>query len=75
MDDIDIDIDTRHRIGRARLLRRQGKTYDEIRIVVGRVRDETLAGWLKASPDRSRRTGPGHSMTSGDVAGRCRGPA
>jgi hypothetical protein len=48
--DIDIDIDIRHRIGRARLLRRQGKTYEEIRAVVGPVRDETMAGWLKGIP-------------------------
>jgi hypothetical protein len=39
------DLQTRHRIGRARLLRRTGKTYDEIRRVVGPVRDETLAAW------------------------------
>jgi hypothetical protein len=44
------DLDTRHRIGRAPLLRRLGKTYDEIRAVVGPVRDETLAGWLRGIP-------------------------
>jgi hypothetical protein len=40
----------RHRIGQARLLRRQGKTYEEIREVVGWVRDEDLAMWLKGVP-------------------------
>jgi hypothetical protein len=40
----------RHRIGKARLLRRQGKTYDEIRAVIGWVRDEQLARWLRAIP-------------------------
>jgi hypothetical protein len=44
------DIETRHRIGRARLLRRTGKTYAEIRAVVGPVRDETLARWLRGIP-------------------------
>jgi transcriptional regulator with XRE-family HTH domain len=59
-----MDLDTRHRIGRARLLRRLGKTYDEIRTVVGPVRDETLATWLAgiprpASTYRSRSMGDG----------------
>lgn len=40
----------RHRIGKARLLRRQGKTYEEIRALIGPVRDEQLAGWLKGIP-------------------------
>jgi hypothetical protein len=44
------DLETRHRIGQARLLRRTGKTYAEIRQVVGGVRDETLAAWLRGIP-------------------------
>jgi transcriptional regulator with XRE-family HTH domain len=40
----------RHRIGKARLLRRQGKTYNEIRAVIGPLDDKTLAGWLKGIP-------------------------
>jgi transcriptional regulator with XRE-family HTH domain len=38
------------RIARARLLRRGGKTYNEIRTVIGPVDDETLRSWLKAIP-------------------------
>jgi len=38
------------RIARARLLRRQGKTYAEIRAVVGHVSDDRLATWLAGIP-------------------------
>ena len=38
------------RIARARLLRRQGKTYAEIRAVVGDVSDDRLATWLAGIP-------------------------
>jgi len=34
------------RIARARLLRREGKTYAEIRAVVGAVSDDRLQTWL-----------------------------
>jgi hypothetical protein len=37
----------RHRIGQARLLRRQGKTYEEIRTVVGSVTEDDLRHWMK----------------------------
>ena len=37
-------------IARARLLRRQGKTYAEIRAVVGDVSDDRLQGWLVGIP-------------------------
>jgi transcriptional regulator with XRE-family HTH domain len=57
-----MDLETRHRIGRARLLRRLGKTYDEIRAVVGPVRDETLARWLSGIP-RPPTTYRGRAMT------------
>jgi hypothetical protein len=57
-----MDLDTRHRIGRARLLRQLGKTYDEIRTVVGPVRDETLADWPRGIP-RPPATYRGRSMT------------
>jgi DNA-binding transcriptional MerR regulator len=40
----------RQRIGRARLLRREGKTYDEIRAAIGEVGDDKLRSWLKAIP-------------------------
>lgn len=45
-----INLDDRHRIGQARLLRRQGKTYEEIRTQIGPVRDEDLARWLRGIP-------------------------
>lgn len=64
------DSDARHRIGQARLLRRLGKTYDEIRAVIGPVRDETLAGWLKGIP-RPAATYRSRSM-SDDLRRRCR---
>jgi len=38
------------RIARARLLRRDGKTYDEIRAVVGPVSDDRLQTWLAGIP-------------------------
>jgi hypothetical protein len=38
------------RIARARLLRRQGKTYDEIRAVLGPVDDKTLLIWCRGIP-------------------------
>lgn len=38
------------RIARARLLRREGKTYDEIRAVIGPIDDETLRRWCKGIP-------------------------
>lgn len=40
----------RHRVGKARLLRRQGKTYNEIREVIGPVDDQTLVRWLRGIP-------------------------
>jgi transposase-like protein len=65
-----MDLDARHRIGQARLLRRQGKTYDEIRAIVVPVRDEALAGWLRGIP-RPAATYRSRSM-SGDLRRRCR---
>jgi hypothetical protein len=44
------DLEQRHLIGRARLLRRQGKTYNEIRAVIGPCDDETLRSWLRGIP-------------------------
>jgi hypothetical protein len=46
------------RIARARLLRREGKTYAEIRAVVGEVSDDRLATWLAGipRPAQTRRT-------------------
>jgi hypothetical protein len=38
------------RIARARLLRRDGKTYAEIRAVVGDVSDDRLKTWLAGIP-------------------------
>ena len=38
------------RIARARLLRRQGKTYNEIRDVIGAVDDKTLLIWCRGIP-------------------------
>jgi transposase len=38
------------RIARARLLRRQGKTYDEIRAAIGPVGDDSMKGWLRGIP-------------------------
>ena len=42
--------DLQRRIARARLLRREGKTYDEIRAVVGDVSDDRLQTWLVGIP-------------------------
>jgi hypothetical protein len=39
-----------HRIGQACLLRRQGKTYNEIRAVIGPADSKTLAKWMKGIP-------------------------
>lgn len=53
------DLEHSHLIGRARLLRREGKTYDEIRAVIGPVRDERLQRWLRGIPrPLSTRRGP-----------------
>jgi hypothetical protein len=46
----------RHRVGKALLLRRQGKTYNEIRAVVGPVDDGTLVRWLRGIHVRLRLT-------------------
>jgi uncharacterized protein YerC len=48
-----------HRIGRARLLRREGKTYDEIRAIIGLVTDDDLRIWLRGipRPPETNRTG------------------
>jgi hypothetical protein len=40
----------RHFIGKARLLRRQGKTYNEIRGVLGPISDDKLIVWLRGIP-------------------------
>jgi hypothetical protein len=53
----------RHRVGKARLLRRQGKTHDEIREVIGEVGKDVLAAWLRGIPrppetNRSGRSKP-----------------
>jgi hypothetical protein len=45
-----VDAQDRHRIGQARLLRRQGKTYDEIRAILGPVGEDRLRQWLKGIP-------------------------
>ena len=42
--------DRQRRIARARLLRRQGQTYNEIRGVIGSVDDSTLRIWLRGIP-------------------------
>jgi len=42
--------ENQRRIARARLLRRDGKTYDEIRAVVGPVSDDRLQTWLVGIP-------------------------
>ena len=50
--------DRERRIARARLLRREGKTYNEIRTVIGSVDDSTLRRWLRgiARPPSTYRT-------------------
>src|SRR3954469_20925334 len=50
------------RIARARLLRREGKTYDEIRAVVGPVSDDRLQTWLAGIP-RPPQTRRSHPLT------------
>jgi hypothetical protein len=47
---IDFMNDRQRRIARARLLRREGKTYDEIRMVIGPVDDKTLFVWCRGIP-------------------------
>lgn len=42
--------DRERRIARARLLRRQGKTYDEIRAVIGPADNSTLRQWCRGIP-------------------------
>ena len=42
--------DRERRIARARLLRREGKTYTEIRTVIGPVDTSTLRVWLRGIP-------------------------
>jgi hypothetical protein len=44
------DLEERHLIGKARLLRREGKTYDEIRALIGPHSDDKLRAWLKGIP-------------------------
>jgi hypothetical protein len=53
------DLEERRLIGRARLLRRAGKTYDEIRAAIGPVGDDTLRTWLRgiSRPPETNRTG------------------
>lgn len=64
-----ISAQDRHRVGQARLLRRQGKTYDEIRAILGPVHNEELARWLKGirRPPETRR-----GKAQDDVRRRCR---
>jgi len=52
--------DRQRRIARARLLRREGKTYDGIRAVIGPVDDSTLRLWCKGipRPKATRRSHP-----------------
>jgi hypothetical protein len=59
----------RHRIGRARLLRREGKTYDEIRAALGPVGEDRLVSWLKGIP-RPSETFRGRALD--DLRVRCR---
>jgi transcriptional regulator with XRE-family HTH domain len=49
----------RQRAGKARLLRRRGKTYDEIRAAIGPVSDDRLQVWLRGipRPPETNRTG------------------
>jgi transcriptional regulator with XRE-family HTH domain len=57
------------RIARARLLRRQGKTYSEIRDLIGPVDDKTLQIWCRGIP-RPRETYRSHPRD--DVRRECR---
>jgi hypothetical protein len=59
----------RHRIGQARLLRRQGKTYDEIRARLGPLSNDTLREWLRGIP-RPANTRRSHPHT--ELAKTCR---
>jgi hypothetical protein len=54
--------DNQRRIARARLLRRGGKTYAEIRAVIGPVSDDRLQTWLVGipRPPQTRRSHPLH---------------
>jgi hypothetical protein len=54
--------DMQRRIARARLLRRDGKTYDEIRAVIGPVSDDSLKAWLVGIP-RPPQTRLSHPLT------------
>ena len=55
------DLEPSHLIGRARLLRREGKTYNEIRAVIGDVEVDVLRGWLRGipRPPETNRSGRG----------------
>jgi hypothetical protein len=59
----------RHRIGQARLLRRQGKTYEEIRNVVGWVAEDDLRRWMKGIP---RPPGTFRGKAKDDLREKCR---
>lgn len=59
----------RHRIGKARLLRRDGKTYDEIRAIIGPVSNDELRAWLRGIP---RPAGTRRSRSLPEVARECR---
>lgn len=61
--------ENQRRIARARLLRRDGKTYDEIRAVVGPVSDDRLQAWLAGIP-RPSATFRGRALD--DVRRECR---
>ncbi|HVW80773.1 MAG TPA: hypothetical protein VHB69_07545 [Mycobacteriales bacterium] len=53
------DLERSHLIGKARLLRREGKTYDEIRAAIGPISNDMLRLWMKgiARPPETNRTG------------------
>jgi transposase len=61
--------DRERRIARARLLRRDGKTYDEIRAVIGPVDDSTIRTWCKGIP---RPASTFRSCPKTDLRRRCR---
>jgi len=61
--------DRRRRIARARLLRRQGKTYNEIRVIIGPVDDKTLLLRCKGIP---RPAATYRSHPKDDVRRECR---
>jgi hypothetical protein len=56
-----INPEDRHRVGRARILRRQGRTYDEIRAEIGDVSEDRLQVWLRGipRPPETNRSGAG----------------